>query len=106
MTLAKPVETFSGQLLLSKGAVITKNQIKNLKAWGVTEIEIVDIAPAKQPPAKPKEIDPKALAETQSQTERLFRHANRDHSAMKEILRLATLNNLPEAQNIDDSYAK
>ena len=105
MTLAQPVESFTGQLLLGKGAVITQNQIKNLKAWGVTEVEIVGVESAKPPCKKPKEIDPEALAEAQCRTEKLFRHANRDHPAMKEILRLATLKNLDKLTevNIGDS---
>ena len=101
MTLAKSVETFTGQLLLNKGSVITKSQIKNLKAWGVTEVEVVDSVSALKPCIEPKEIDPEALAEIQSRTEKLFRHANMDHPAMKEILRLATLNNLKKLQEVN-----
>ena len=101
MMLAQSVENFTGQLLLSKGSVITQNQIKNLKAWGVTEVEIVGAEPGIQPGKKPREIDPEALAEAQSRTENLFRHANRDHPAMKEILRLATLNNLNKLTEVN-----
>lgn len=94
MTLAEPVENFAGQLLLSKGAVLTNNHIKNLKAWGVTEVAILNDSHIPQPSSKPREIDPETLSETQSRMEKLFRHANLDHPATKEMLRLATLNNL------------
>lgn len=94
MTLAEPVENFDGQLLLSKGAVLTNNHIKNLKAWGVTEVAILDESQIQRPSSKPKEIDPEKLSAIQSKMEKLFRHANLDHPATKEMLRLATLNNL------------
>lgn len=88
MTLGEDVRNFDGQILLSQGTSLTDKHIETFKAWGVSE------APIREGNGRPREeekIDPQRSAQIQVETDELFRRANRDHPAVEEMMRLATL---------------
>lgn len=104
MLLEEPIKNFSGQVLFGRGTNLTDNNIKTLKAWGITDLAILGNSFEPSSPQKIFSIDPKILEEAQSETEKLFCYSNIDHPAMKELLRLSTLKNLktkPGMENID-----
>ena len=76
--------------------------IKNLQAWGITEIAVLDNYLKQDLSIKKIQIDPKLLEETQSEMEELFCRSNRDHPAIKEMLRLSILKRLKNKPGIED----
>ena len=95
MTLAEPLVSLSGQLLLNKGAVISDSDIRSFKAWGITEVSIEDAGP--KPLIKKKNtISPETIEKAKLKTKKLFRHSNSNHKAMRIMAHLAILNNLKE----------
>ena len=95
MKLGEPVKNISGQLLLNKGAVITESDIETLKAWGINEVPVEG---DEQKPQQEKlmTISPEMLSDAKFKTQKLFRHANPNHSAMRMLTRLVILNNFEE----------
>ena len=42
MEIAEPVKNLQGKILFTTGSVITEKHLKAFKAWGVTEVSIID----------------------------------------------------------------
>jgi len=102
MLLEESIKNFTGQVLLGRGTNLTSMNIKNLKAWGITEIAVLDNSSKRELSLKKIHIDPKLLEETQSEMEELFCRSNRDHPAIKEMLRLSILKRLKNKPGMED----
>jgi HD-like signal output (HDOD) protein len=87
MVLADEVRDLSGKLLLEKGKTIVPNNLRVLKIWGVTEVNICGNKGDK------KEIMPDFNSEQNKEvkeiTQQVFHHNNCEHPAIKEIFRLS-----------------
>lgn len=92
-TIAGEVQNHSGRRLLPGGTVLTEKHILNLKAWGITEVDIQDEGVGSSP-LKAEKVDPKKLGKAQKEIEALFCFSNQDHPAITELMRLASLNRL------------
>jgi len=89
MVLAADVKDRSGRVLLSADTEITEKQIRILKMWGITEADVNGVAPAVGGAGPLPGADADALARAEEETGMLFAHANAEHPAVKELMRLA-----------------
>ncbi len=89
MILSEDITDITGRLLLQKGNSIQSNQINIIKKWGVTEVKIDECPVYHQKDESHKSI--KANGNNEQEVEYLFKHADLDHPAMKELFRLAVL---------------
>ncbi len=89
MILSEDIKDITGRLLLQKGNIIQPNHINIIKKWGVTEIKI-DESPDYHQKDKSYEFF-KANENNEQEVKQLFKYADLDHPAMKEIFRLAVL---------------
>jgi hypothetical protein len=90
MVLASDVRDRSGRMLLGSGTELTQKHLIIFRTWGVLE---VDIAGRGSDAASqiPVDVDPLELAAAEEALVPLFRHTNRGHPAVIELMRLATL---------------
>ncbi len=96
--LAKGVQNHSGRKLLPEGTLITDQNILSLKAWGITEADVLlnGVNVDSTPPAE--KIDLEKLAQAENKSEALFYFSNRDHPAVIELMRLSSLHRLKKMQ--------
>ena len=87
MVLEEEVRDISGRLLLKSGKNIQFAHIRIFKIWGVTEVNIRGNNGSKN--AAASALDPKRIEIIEDTTKDLFRHADLEHPALKEIFRLA-----------------
>jgi hypothetical protein len=90
MVLASDVRDRSGRMLLKAGAELTQKHLVIFRTWGVLEADIAGQGgqTADQIPA---DVEPLQLAAAEDALEPLFRHTNRSHPAVIELMRLAAL---------------
>ena len=89
MNLAGDVIERSGRVLLRAGTEITDKHLDILRKWGVTEVDTVGAMPEVSP-TDLEPADPVTLRESEDIAQKLFRHADREHPAIRELLRLCT----------------
>ena len=87
MVLEEEVRDISGRLLLKRGKNIESAHIRIFKIWGVTEVDIRGNNGSKNVAAC--DLDPSKIEEIKDTTQNLFRHADLEHPALKEIFRIA-----------------
>lgn len=90
MVLAAEVHDRTGRILLGPGEALTEKHLMIFRTWGVAEADIEGVD-GETSPALPAEVDPAALAAAAEALSPIFRHANLDHPAMREMLRLSAL---------------
>ena len=97
MVLARHVCNIDGRVVLAKGAALTAKHIEIFKAWGITEVVIVkeDRGNTLNSPDEPG-FDSGITTEVQAETENLFRLANREHPAVRELMQLSAQNKMPK----------
>jgi hypothetical protein len=90
MVLSSDVRDRSGRMLLGAGAELTQKHLVIFRTWGVLEVDIVGqgSVAAYQMPA---DVDPQLVAAAEEALIPLFRHTNRSHPAVIELMRLARL---------------
>lgn len=89
MVLDEEVKDINGRLLLKKDKKIQPAHIRIFKIWGVTEVNIRGNNGNKDTSAGP--ADPELIEKTKENTQQLFRHADLEHPAIKEIFRISIL---------------
>ena len=88
MVLAKEVRDRRGRLLLPAGHEVTPRSLRVFRMWGVTELEVEGQEAAN--PTEPAAAIPAArLQAARERAQALFRHADREHPLVAELLRLA-----------------
>jgi len=90
MRLAGDVTERSGRVLLKAETEITEKHLSILKKWGVTEVDAIG-ATEDNPAEEVQPMDPSILREAEVKAEALFRHTDRKHPAIGELLRLCIL---------------
>lgn len=93
MVLASPARDPNGRLLLPAGEKITDKHIRTFKAWGIVEVDVADDneeggVPVGQASATNAEG---ASIQVKEEVDELFRYANRQHPAIKELVELCVL---------------
>jgi hypothetical protein len=102
MTLADDVKDKSGRILLSAGQTVTDNHLRIFKMWGIIEADVKEHD--RDNGGKPAiETDPVLQREVQNQTDELFRHADTEHPAVKELYQLCLARNVRRSG--EDSHA-
>ena len=92
MVLASDVHDRSGRMLLGAGAELTQKHLVIFRTWGVVEADIAGQGSEEAvDQAQPADVDPLELAAVEQELALLFRHANRAHPAIVELMRLAAL---------------
>jgi hypothetical protein len=88
MILGADVRDRSGRLLLGAGTELTERHLYILRTWGVVEVEIVGIEDKCTDTEAPETIDPNLLESIESKISPIFYHTDRDHPAIKELMRM------------------
>ncbi len=91
MVLASDVCDRSGRMLLGAGAELTQKHLVIFHTWGVLEADISGHGSDEVPDQIPADVDPMELADAEEELAPLFRHTNRNHPAIIELMRLAAL---------------
>jgi hypothetical protein len=91
MTLGADVRDRSGRLLLGSGTELSERHLYILKTWGVLEVEIAGAEEVSSGLESEKTIDSALLASIEREITPLFRYADNDHPAIKELMRLRIL---------------
>ena len=87
MRLAEEVKDVNGRRILAKGKRIHSSQIRNLKIWGIAEVNISGDAALKE---KALPHDNSEMIEiTKEGVKYLFSHVDLEHPAVKKIFRLS-----------------
>jgi HD-like signal output (HDOD) protein len=89
MVLDEEVKDINGRLLLKKDRKIQPAHIRIFKIWGVTEVNIHGNNGNEDTSASP--VDPELIEKTKENTQKLFRHVDLEHPAIKEIFRISVL---------------
>jgi hypothetical protein len=91
MVLAGDVHDRSGRMLLGAGAELTQKHLVIFRTWGVLEADIAGHGSDEDSDKIPADVDPLELAAAEQALAPLFRHSNREHPAIAELMRLAAL---------------
>ena len=91
MVLAGDVQDRSGRMLLGAGAELTQKHLVIFRTWGVLEADIAGQGNSEPADQIPVDVDPLELAAAEQALTSLFRHTNRAHPAIIELMRLAAL---------------
>jgi hypothetical protein len=91
MVLANDVHDRSGRLLLGAGAELTQKHLVIFRTWGVLEADIAGQGNDETIDQIPSDVDPLELSAAVQELAPLFRHTNRAHPAIIELMRLAAL---------------
>ncbi len=89
MVLAEDVRDVNGRLLLSRGKTIAPEHIRVFKIWGVSRVAV--LGARESAPAETPAVDPQRIEAVQRELEPRFRHTDRSHPAVAEMLRSAAL---------------
>jgi HD-like signal output (HDOD) protein len=87
MVLSEDVLDINAKLLLSKGQQITPKQIRVLKIWGITEVDVVGKKDKKN--TETPQADPEIIREVKASVKEIFRNVDLKHPAIKEIFELS-----------------
>ena len=91
MVLASDVHDRSGRMLLGAGSELTQKHLVIFRTWGVPEADIAGQGSDVTAEQIPEDVDPLELAAVEQALAPLFRHTNRFHPAIIELMRLAAL---------------
>lgn len=91
MVLATDLNSPQGRLILGQGQEITDKILRVCKIWGVTEADVQGASAEETTAEKLKRIDPRILQAAKAIAARQFALANRDHEAMRELMKIAVL---------------
>ncbi len=91
MTLECNIVNRNGLVLLRGEEEITQKHLRILRMWGITEAAIKGVGREEVMDKFAAKIDPRLLEEATTKAYEIFRHNDRKHPFIKELLRLATL---------------
>ena len=97
MTLATNVLDKSGRLLLGEGVVLESKHLFIFRTWGVVEADIVGVGGA-DANVLPDNITQEKLDQAKNTLLPLYCHADLEHPAICELLRLAVLRKVKHDQ--------
>jgi hypothetical protein len=86
MILGADVRDRSGRLLLGSGTELSERHLFILRTWGVIEVDITGVEEVVDGPNSAETIDPALRAAVEKKIAPLFRHADINHPAIKELM--------------------
>jgi hypothetical protein len=98
MVLAAEVKDRTGRVLLAAGVAVTEKHLRIFKMWGVTEADVRGVAHAEVVARAAAQLDPDAVQSAEERMAVRFRHAPREHPAVQELFRLATMRAVDEGK--------
>lgn len=91
MVLSRDICDRSGRMLLPAGAELTEKHFAIFRMWGILEAEVVGEEPSEETTVTlQEELDPALVAEAREKVEWLFAHNDREHPAVRELMRICT----------------
>ncbi|MEN6331105.1 MAG: HDOD domain-containing protein [Smithella sp.] len=103
MILAEDLTDRMGRLLIAKGTVLTEKHLKICKIWGVVEAQIEGVSDADIDESALNELDPQELAQATEFVHERFQHADMEHPAVRELVRLSILRTVKNKNTGPDS---
>jgi hypothetical protein len=91
MVLGKDVKERSGRVLLRAGTEISDRHMNILKTWGVTEVDVENLTQQEVNAQVTQQLDPAALKIAEEQVSYLFSHTDKEHPAMRELMRISVM---------------
>jgi HD-like signal output (HDOD) protein len=91
MVLAADLNSPQGRMILGKGQEITDKILRVCKIWGVTEADVEGATADQAQAEKLKRLDPSILQAAKAIISRQFAQANRDHEAVRELMKISIL---------------
>ena len=104
MVLSRDVTNFFGVLLLKSGRPLKTRDIKNFKAWGVTEAFVQEGRVEGSPQEDAPKVDPLWLRQAKEESAALFHHANSGHPIVMELERLCTLHRVRQISGVEGAH--
>lgn len=81
MELASDVVNLNGQVMIASGATITERELRLLRMWGVSDVDIVGDGADETPVV----LDPETAAILEPIAEDLYRHTRREHPLVNQL---------------------
>jgi HD-like signal output (HDOD) protein len=94
-----------GRLLMTRGTVFTEKHIKICKMWGIVEAQIEGISGEEINAIALKNFDPAEIAIASELVHKRFCHADMDHPAIRELIRLCILQTVSKKINYSSQLA-
>jgi hypothetical protein len=88
MVLSSDVRDHRGDVLLRAGEKIERKNLRIFRIWGITEVDIQDVAAEDAEYGSTESLEPAAPVDVQNQVQQLFQHADSSHPAVKELVRI------------------
>ena len=101
MILSEDVRDINNRLLLVKDQEITPKQIRILKIWGITAVNVVDEQGISE--QEESRVSPEVIKQVEEATKNTFKNVDLDHPAMSEIFRLSVLHRSQHHKSIKDN---
>jgi hypothetical protein len=90
MVLASDARDRTGRLLLRKGLAITESAVRVFQMWGVGQIDVEGIGPLPEHAVPDPPVDEATVEQARAQTDVVFRHTDRSHPMIAELMRLSS----------------
>jgi HD-like signal output (HDOD) protein len=100
MVLADDLTDRMGRLLITRGTVLTENNLKICKMWGVVEAQIEGVSGDDINEAALNDFDSTEIAKATESVRERFCHTDMEHPAIRELVRLCILRTAKN-ENID-----
>lgn len=91
MKVGRDVVEASGQVLLRTGTEINEKHLRILRSWGVEQVDVEGANRTDPEEALLGRADPALLDRAQAVCNERFHHADMNHPAVAELMRLALL---------------
>ncbi|NVM20391.1 MAG: hypothetical protein HWN68_01240 [Desulfobacterales bacterium] len=103
MVLKDDIINFQGTLLLNAGATLAEKHLNALRAWGVTEANVVDVSPADLEEKNSDLVDEETKGRIERELAYLFQKTNTEDPLIAEIYRLVRKRRLRSLCNEKES---
>lgn len=94
MKVGKDVVEASGQVLLRSGTEITEKHLRVLRSWGIPQVEIEGPKPPDGEDSLMTRATPEMVERANAVVSERFHHADPNHPAIAELIRISVLNEL------------
>ena len=92
VVLSKDIKDVNGRLLLKASTVIEEKQLKILRAWGVTEVSVLNGGRVEsEDEVNLDEIDPAIREQVDQELDELFRYTDKGHEVINELIQLTRI---------------
>lgn len=100
MVTANEIKDRMGRVLLASDHTITEKNLKTLKAWGVTEVNIQSSNASQKDAPKQEETVLKASPAMTKKHDNLFKYTDRRHPAIAELYNVCLARKIQEQLDV------